>query len=130
MLALIRIIKIRLPVVVRLNVFFSSIVFFTGLVASSFCFLLLFQVGRADREEWSSPKDAIFCTLFCCTVFVCGWFAYFFFSEREDFYKSLFVDCQKTSASVSNSHLKILCLFFTRFRDFPSCTKLSSSSSH
>lgn len=57
--------------------------------------------------------------------------------KRGEFYKSLFVDCQKllrllfSSTSVSASLIRILkILFFTSFRDFLSCTKLSSSSSH
>lgn len=73
-LALLRIIKIRLPWLFVLTVVLATerrslfYCFFTGSPATSI--IIVQVVGSADCEEWSSPKDAIFCSSFFC-LFVC-----------------------------------------------------------
>lgn len=73
-LALLRIIKIRLPWLFVLAVVLATerrslfYCFFTGSPATSI--IIVQVVGSADCEEWSSPKDAIFCSSFFC-LFVC-----------------------------------------------------------
>lgn len=76
-LALLRIIKIRLP-----WLFVLAVVLATerrsSIVSSPITSIIIVQVvGSADCEEWSSPKDAIFCSSFClfvclhCVLYVC-----------------------------------------------------------